>query len=292
MTPLNFSDKKVILSCAITGVLTDPKVHNVPVTPSEMAQAALDAYNAGASVVHCHFRNQTPGKGALPTWDLKVVAEICHAIKEKVPKIILNLSTGVLGADISGPLACLKEIRPEIAALNAGTLNYLKTKKDGSWAWPPILFDNPVEKITSYLNVMNEYKIRPECECFDTGILRSVSMFKENGLLQDPINISLVMGVNSGMPAKASWLPLLIEEMPEKAQWQVIGIGQKEVWPLYRRACELGGHLRSGVEDTFYLPSGEKTSSNGKLIEELAAIVKQCGREIASTSEARAIYGI
>lgn len=289
---MNPTSQKVILTCALTGVLTDPKVHNVPVTPEEMAQAALDAYNAGASVVHCHFRNQAPGKGAFPTWDVKVVSEICHAIRNKVPEIILNLSTGVLGPDISGPLACLKEVRPEMAALNAGTLNYLKTKKDGTWAWPPMVFDNPVEKINGYINVMREYGIRAECECFDTGILRSISMFKMNGMLADPINISLVMGVNSGMPSKPAWLPLLIEEMPAGAQWQVIGIGQQEVWPLYKRACELGGNLRTGVEDTFYLPNGEKTSSNGKLVQELAMVVKQSGRQVATAKEARMMYGI
>ena len=288
----DFQNKKVILTCALTGVLTDPLVHQVPVTPKEMAQAALDAYNAGASVVHCHFRQQAPGKGAFPTWDVGVVSEICHAIKDKVPSIILNLSTGVIGPDISGPLACLREVRPEFAALNAGSLNYLKTKKDGQWAWPPMLFDNTVEKISAYVKVMKECNIRPECECFDTGILRSVGMFKNNGLLSDPINVSLVMGVNSGMPAKPAWLPLLIDEMPAGTQWQVIGIGQQEVWALHRRACELGGHLRTGVEDTFYLPNGEKTNSNGKLVEELALVVKQAGRKVASAQEARVIYGL
>jgi uncharacterized protein (DUF849 family) len=139
---------------------------------------------------------------------------------------------------------------------------------------------------------MKDFNIRPECECFDTGIVRSIGMFKQNGLLHDPINISLVMGVNSGMPSKPSWLPLLIEEMPANSQWQVIGIGQQEVWPLYKRACELGGHLRTGVEDTFYLPNGEKTSSNGKLVQALANVVKECGRSVATAQEARQIYGL
>ena len=285
-------DQKVILTCAITGVLTDPKTHGVPVTPKEMADAAQEAYNAGASVVHCHFRRQEPDKGAFPTWDVAVVSEICQAIKERVPEIILNMSTGVLGADISGPVNCLKAVKPEIAALNSGSLNYLKTKKDGSWAWPPMLFDNPVEKVAGFLKVMNENNIRPECECFDTGILRSIAMFKSTGLLHGPLNISLVMGVNSGMPSKPAWLPLLLDEMPEGAQWQVIGIGQKEVWDLHRAACGLGGNLRTGVEDTFYLPNGEKTQSNGKLVEALASIVREHGRKVASPAEARAIYGI
>ncbi|HAZ14555.1 MAG: hypothetical protein A2X86_15600 [Bdellovibrionales bacterium GWA2_49_15] len=281
-----------VISCAITGLLTDPKMHKVPVTPKEMADAALEAYNAGASVVHCHFRRQEPGKGAFPTWEVAVVSEICEAIRSAVPKMLINMSTGVMGPDISGPVACLKAVRPEIAAMNSGTLNYLKTKKDGTWAWPPILFDNPVEKITAFLKAMKENNVRPECECFDTGILRSISMYKSTGLLSDPINISLVMGVNSGMPAKPSWLPLLLEEMPPKAAWQVIAIGQEEVWPLLRRACELGGHVRTGLEDTFYLPSGEKTYSNGKLVEALARVVKDAGQSVATVEEARKIYGL
>ncbi|MEK6624554.1 MAG: 3-keto-5-aminohexanoate cleavage protein [Bdellovibrionota bacterium] len=282
----------VVISCAITGLLTDPKMHKVPVTPKEMAAAALEAYNAGASVVHCHFRRQEPDKGAFPTWEVGVVSEICDAIRSAVPEMLINMSTGVMGPDISGPVACLKAVRPEIAAMNSGTLNYLKTKKDGTWAWPPILFDNPVDKITAFLKAMKEYNVRPECECFDTGILRSISMFKSNGLLSDPINISLVMGVSSGMPAKPSWLPLLLEEMPPKAAWQVIAIGQEDVWPLLRRACELGGHVRTGLEDTFYLPNGEKTYSNGKLVEALAKVVKETGQSVATVAEARQIYGL
>lgn len=285
-------DKPVILTCALTGVLTDPKSHRVPVSPKEMADAAAEAWDAGATVVHCHFRNQDPGKGALPSWDLDVVSSICEAIKARVPEIIINMSTGVLGPDISAPLACLEALKPEVAALNAGSLNYLKAKKDGSWAWKPILFDNPIEKIKSFLDVMNRHNILPECECFDTGIVRSVKILEQAGMLKAPINLSLVMGVASGMPANPKWLPLLLEEMPERTNWQVIGIGRQEVWQLHRRACELGGHLRTGLEDTFYLPNGDKTSSNGKLVESLADIVSASGRRVASIAETRALYAI
>ena len=282
--------QKAILTCAITGVLTDPKMHHVPVTAEEMASAALEAWNAGATVVHCHFRDQGEGKGALPTWEPEVVAQICDAIRTKVPGILINMSTGVLGKDISGPLACMKRVRPEIAALNMGSLNYLKAKEDGTWAWPPMLFDNKVEKIQGYLEVMNELNILPECECFDTGIVRSINMFEKVGLLKKPLNVSLVMGVSSGMPAKAAWLPLLLEELPKHAQWQAIAIGRTEVWNVHRKTAELGGHLRTGLEDTFYLPSGDKTFSNGRLIEELAKMVKQAGRDVASIEDTRKIY--
>ena len=283
----NPSDKAIV-TCALTGLLTDPKRHPVPVTPQEMAAAARDAFNAGASIMHCHFRDQRDGLGHLPTWDPETVNTIAEAIREACPGVILNFSTGVMGPDISGPAACLKRSKPEMAALNAGSLNYLKVRSNGQWAWPPLLFDNPISKIEGFLEVMNQEGIVPECECFDTGILRSIAMFQKNGMLASPIHISLVMGVASGMPAKASWLPLLIEEMPPNTQWQTIVIGREEVWHVHRASAELGGHLRTGVEDTFYLPDGSKTSGNGELIETLVQYAREAGREIASPEEARA----
>ncbi|MGV3524706.1 MAG: 3-keto-5-aminohexanoate cleavage protein [Candidatus Sericytochromatia bacterium] len=283
---------KAIVTCALNGVLTNPETHPVPVTPAQMADAAEEAYNAGASVVHCHFRQQEPGKGALPSWDPEVVAACCDAIRERVPELIINMSTGIVGPEIAGPLACLERVKPEMAALNAGSLNYLKTRADGSWAWKPMLFDNPVAKIEAFLRVMQAHGIVPECECFDTGIVRSLKMFQASGLLSGPLHASLVMGVASGMPAKASWLPLLLEELPAGAHWQVIAIGRQEIWDLHRACAELGGHVRTGLEDTFYLPSGETTRSNGALIEALVQVVQQSGRAVASPAEAREMLGV
>jgi uncharacterized protein (DUF849 family) len=283
---------KAVITCALTGVLTNPAQHPVPVTPEQMAREAYDAYNAGATVMHCHFRNQTPGLGHLPSWEPDVAGAICDAIRARCPGVIINMSTGTIGDDISGPVACLDRVRPELAALNAGSLNYLKIKQDGTWAWPPILFDNPVEKVERFIAAMRRSGTIPECECFDTGIVRSVAMFVQAGLIEAPADVSLVMGVASGMPAKASWLPLLIEEMPPGARWQVIAIGRAEVWALHRRAAELGGHLRSGLEDTFYLPGGARAPGNGALIEALAGVARETGREVATVDEARRIIGL
>ncbi len=283
--------QKTIVTAALNGVHTDPKNFPVPVTPEEMAQAAEEAWNAGATIVHCHFRDQREGRGALPTWDLPTVEAICGAIRARVPKLLINMSTGVLGPDISGPVACLEKIKPDMAAMNAGSLNYLKTKNDGSWAWKPMLFDNPIEKISGFLEVMNRNGIIPECECFDTGIVRSIAMLEQVGLLKPPYGISLVMGVASGMPAKPQWLPLLVDELPRGANWQLIAIGRSEVWELQRKACELGGHVRTGVEDTLYLPNGEKTFSNGKLVQALVQLVREAGSDVASPEETREILG-
>ncbi len=206
---------KVVVTCALTGVLTDPAKFKVPVTPAEMADAAEQAYNAGASVVHCHFRDQGEGMGAFPTWDLKTVGDILAAIKERVPDIMICMSTGVMGDDLSGPLGCLETFKPELAACNAGTLNYLKIRKDGNWAWPPTLFDNPVEKVKAFLDVMQPNNIIPEFECFDTGIVRSVKLYKANKMFAGDAHLSFVMGVDSGMPANPDLIPILVKELPK-----------------------------------------------------------------------------
>ncbi len=284
--------RKVVLTCALTGVLTDPEIHQVPVTPEQMADHAEQAWNAGATIVHLHFRDQSPGLGRYPSWEPEVALAVSEAIRARCPRLLQNFSTGVFGDDLSGPLSCLRAGRPELAALNAGTLNYLKLRSGGQWAWPPMMFDNPVDKIERFLEVMNELNIIPECECFDTGIVRSVAMFHQRGMLHDPVHLSLVMGVASGMPADPRWLPLLADEMPPGALWQVIAIGRQEVWALHRRAVELGGHVRTGLEDTFYLPDGSKTGSNGALVEALADVVRAAGEEVAGIDDTRAILGL
>ncbi len=284
--------EKAILTCALTGVLTNPAQYPVPVTPEEMADAAEQAWNEGAVIVHCHFRDQREGMGFLPTWNVDDVSAIIGAIKERTPDMIINMSTGVGGPDISGPVACLEALEPELAACNAGSLNYLKQKSDGTWAWPPNLFDNPVEKVGQFLDVMTANNIVPEFECFDTGIVRSVAMYKKADMFKGNPHISLVMGVASGQAAKPEWLPLLIEEMLPGTHWQVIAVGRREIWDLHRRALELGGDVRTGVEDTFYLPDGKRARNNGDLVKALAGVTREVGRDIATAEEAREILGI
>ena len=287
-------EEKVVVTCALTGVLTDPNKFNVPVTPEEMAEATAQAYNAGASIMHCHFRDQRDGMGALPTWDLNTVGDILAAIKARVPDIIICMSTGVIGDDLSGPLSCLEAFKPEMAACNAGTLNYLKIRKDGAWAWPPILFDNPVEKIKRFLDVMTANQIIPEFECFDTGIVRSVGMFKANAMFDGEPHVSFVMGVDSGMPANPDLIAILKGELLENSHWQVIatGPGREKIWNLHRRCLELGGDVRTGLEDTFHLPNGDRANDNGRLVEALVNIAREVGREPASPAEARQMLGL
>lgn len=282
---------KVILTCSLNGVLTDPRTHPVPYTPEDMARSALQARDAGAAIVHIHLREQQFGR--FPSWDPQLARDIVSAIRHAAPDLLINMTTGVVGDDISGPVGVLEATLPEMAALNAGSLNYLKLKSDGQWAWPPMLFDNPVAKVQSFLDAMHRLHIRPECECFDIGIIRSVAMFAQAGMFKDtPYTVSLVQGVSSGMPARADLLPILLDELPPGAPWQSIVIGRQEVWPIHRRTAELGGNLRVGLEDTFYLPDGSRAAENGPLIAALARVAREAGREPASCAEARAALGL
>jgi 3-keto-5-aminohexanoate cleavage enzyme len=283
---------KAVVTCALTGVLTDPGQHHVPVTPEEMAREARAAYEAGAAIVHVHFRQQAPGKGHLPSWEPAVAREIAAAIRDSCPGVIFNQSTGVVGPDIEGPVACMRAIRPEIAACNAGSLNYLKVRSDGTWAWRPMLFDNPVEKVQAFLAAMAESGALPEFECFDVGIVRCVEMYARTRLYTGHLDYNFVMGVESGMPADPELLPILARLVVPTSTWQVTAIGRAPIWALHRRAAELGGHLRTGLEDTFYLPDGTKATSNGPLIEALVSVARDAGREIASPAEARKILGL
>jgi 3-keto-5-aminohexanoate cleavage enzyme len=287
-----------ILTCALTGVLTDPAQHPVPVTPAQMAAQARDAFNAGASVMHVHVRMQEPGMGRLPSWDPGVAEDVAGAIRAACPGVIINLSTGVIGKDISGPAACIRRVRPETAACNAGTLNYLKLKEDGQWAWPPMVFDNPVAKIQQFLDVMDECGVHPEFECFDVGLVRSVALYLKAGMVKPAHGrphrpeVNFVMGVASGMPCDADLLALLPRWLVPGAVWQATLIGRAEIWPVHQQAAELGGMLRTGLEDTFYLPGGERASGNGPLIEALAACARHAGREVASPAQARQLLGL
>lgn len=278
--------EKAIITCALNGVLTDPARHPVPVTPEQCAESAREAMEAGAAIIHVHYRDQRPGKGHLPSWDPAVAGEIVAAIRAACPGIIINSTTGVPGPDYDGPLAVLRALAPEIGACNAGSLNYLKLRADGAWAWPPMLFDNTPTKVQDFLDVMADTGTLPEFECFDTGIVRSVAMYIRHGMAERA-QYNLVMGVASGMPVDARLLEILMDYLLPGARWQATLIGRAEIWEVHARAAALGGMLRTGVEDTFYLPGGAKTGSNGALVAALAGIARAEGRGVAAPDEAR-----
>jgi uncharacterized protein (DUF849 family) len=158
-----------------------------------------------------------------------------------------------------------------------------------------MVFDNQVAKVQQFLDVMEECNVHPEFECFDVGIVRSVGMYLKAGMLKPAMGraeYNLVMGVASGMPCDADLLALLPRWMAPGSVWQTTLIGRTEIWPVHQKTADLGGMLRTGLEDTFYLPSGERAQGNGELITALAACARNAGRAVATPAEARVLLGL
>jgi uncharacterized protein (DUF849 family) len=277
----------VVLTCALTGVLANRKqCPGIPYTPEEIGEEARRAYEAGAVVTHIHARNDDGS----PTFSPKVFARIKEEVQKRSP-IILNFSTGVLGDDIADPVATIKEVRPAIAALNMGTMNYAKysaTKKDLVF---DMVFDNKYEKIIRFLKAMNEAGVKPELECFDTGHTAGIKPLLDMGLLKEPLQFSFIVNVLGGIPPHVESLQLQTKIMPPGSEWEVIGISHCQ-WRMLAAALVLGGNIRCGLEDHLYLPNGEMAKSNGELVEVAARMTRDVGRKLATVEQAREILSL
>ena len=271
---------KVILSCALTGAVTSKKhCPAIPYTPVEIAEEAKRAYEAGASIVHVHARNDDGS----PTWSKETFAAIMEETKRRCP-VLINWSTG--GA---GPMKDRVEhlqSRPHIAALNMGSMNYAKWNAEKKQFAFNFVFTNSFDDIVAFAKGMKENNIKPEMECFDVGHTNSHRVLADMGLIAAPYHFSFIMGVLGGIPATARHLAFQADNAPRGSRWKVIGIS-REQWPLAMAALALGGDVRVGLEDNFYLPGGEMARSNGELVAAAAELVKLSGRSVASVDEAK-----
>jgi uncharacterized protein (DUF849 family) len=279
-------DDKVVITAALTGVAANrDQCKWIPYTPQEIADEALACYNAGASVVHIHAREDDGS----PSWRVEVFREIMEETRKRCP-IIINFSTGAVLVERDARIAHIKELKPEIAALNMGTMNYAKyspRRKDFVFS---VVFHNPFEDIRFFLDTMSKNDIKPECECFDLGHLESIFPLMDMGVLTN-FQVSLIMGVVGGMAATARNLAHVASVVPPDVAWEVIGIGQEQ-WVLIATALALGGNIRVGLEDNFYLAPGEMAQGNGPLVEKAVRMTRDVGREPATVEEARAILKV
>jgi 3-keto-5-aminohexanoate cleavage enzyme len=274
---------KVIVSCALTGAVTTKKhCPAIPYTPEEIGEEARRAYDAGAAIVHVHARSDD---GA-PTWDVGVFRRIQEEIKKRCP-VLINWSTGGLGP-MEERVAHVIELRPHIAALNMGSMNYAKWRKDRKDFAFKFIFANDFDDIIAYGHAFQKAGTKAEMECFDTGHVASYEVLEDLGLLQAPYHFSFVMGVLGGIPATARHLGFQAQNVPSGSRWKVVAISKAQ-WPMCMAALGLGGDIRVGLEDNFYLPSGQMAASNGELVEQAASLVKLSGRAVASVDEARQI---
>jgi uncharacterized protein (DUF849 family) len=282
-------DDPVVITCSISGSLANrDQCPAIPYTPAEYAAEARRIVDEGGVMIHIHARRPD----GTPSYEVEDFAAIAHAIGDEVgDAAIINFSTGAMGVSLEKRIAYLRELRPEVAALNMGSMNYAKYSARRKEFVFQAVFANPFEEITAFLEVMNEAGIKPEHECFDVGHVGSLAPLLDMGALHPPLHVSCVMGVTGGIPPTARNLATMADNVPAGAHWGVIGIGRPQ-WMLVAAALTLGGSIRVGLEDNFYLPDGTMATSNGELIARARRLTEDVGRRPATVDEARAQLGL
>ena len=278
---------KTVISAALTGVLaTREQCPAIPYTPKEIAEEAGRAAQEGAAIVHIHAR--TPDGG--PDWSAETFAEIYTEVRARTD-VIVNFSTGAVGIPAEERIAHIRELKPEIAALNMGSMNYAMYSERRREFIHDHVFANPFRDIRFFLETMNSSGVRPELECFDAGHIGNTRPLVHQGVLKPPYQFSLIMGVLGGIPASTRHLVDQVDSLPGDSHWQVIGISLAQ-WPLVAAAIAMGGNVRVGLEDNFYVEEGHMAKSNGELVAKAARMSRDLGREVASPAEARLLLGL
>jgi uncharacterized protein (DUF849 family) len=220
---------------------------------------------------------------------------ITEAILAEVGDVVVNYSTGAIGVPIAKRLEYLRELRPDVAALNMSSMNYAKYSRRRKDFVFKAVFENSFDTIIEFLTTMRELGIKPEHECFDAGHVANLDPLIDMGLVSEPHQISLVMGVTGGIRPNARNVALMAEQIPggpeRGANWQVIGVSRDQ-WRLLAASLNLGGNVRAGLEDNLYLPNGEMARSNGELIAKARQMAEDVGRRVATVAEAREMLGI
>jgi 3-keto-5-aminohexanoate cleavage enzyme len=282
----------VVISCSISGVIANrDQCPAIPYTPQEYAAEARRAVDEGASQIHIHARKPD----GTPSYEVEDFRAITEAILAEVGDVIVNYSTGAIGVPIEKRLEYLRELRPDVAALNMSSMNYAKYSRRRKDFVFKAVFENSFDTIIELLTAMRDLGVKPEHECFDAGHVANLDPLIDMGLLEPPLQISLVMGVNGGIRPTPRNVTAMSDQIPGgpegESQWQVIGISRDQ-WKLLASSLVLGGNVRAGVEDNLYLPDGEMAKSNGELIAKARQMAEDVGRRAASVAEARELLGV
>lgn len=270
--------EKLIITAAICGAEVTKKDNpNVPYTVKEIAKEAKKAYEAGASIIHLHVREDN----GTPTQSFERFKECIDAIKKECPDVIIEPSTGgAVGMDNDERLSPVF-LKPEIASLDCGTCNFGKND----------IFVNTEETIRYFAKKMNEFEVKPEIEVFDKGMIDTALRLYREKLLKAPLQFNFVMGVRGGINASLMDLAFMKASIPEGSAFTVTGIGKAQ-FTMAAMTIAAGGHVRVGFEDNIYIRKGVLAKSNGEMVEKAVRISKEIGREIATPKEAREILGL
>lgn len=280
-------ERPCMITCALSGVVANrAQCAAIPYTPEEYAAEAKRAYEAGSAVVHLHARTT---EGA-PSYEVSDYQNIYDAVTAACP-VIINFSTGAISITTEQKTAHIKAVKPAIGALNMGSMNYAKyNPKKQSFVFE-FVFSNPFSEIIQIVEAMNKVGTKPELECFDTGHIGNAYPLIDMGLLKPPYQFSLIMGVLGGIPPTTSNLLKMVDMLPPQSDWELIGISLDQ-WRLVAAAIGIGGNVRVGLEDNFYVEPGQMAESNGDLVAKAARMVRDQGRKVATVEECRERLGL
>ena len=270
---------KLIVCAAITGSsITREQTPYIPITPEEIADSAVEAWRAGAAIVHIHVRDPKTGLGAQ---DFGFFKQVTSSIREQC-NVILNLTTsGIPGRNLPPEERMVSlELSPELASFDAGSL-HLGDR----------LFTNPPDFLELMARRMQERGVKPELEIFDVGMISNCLRLLEKGLLESPLHFQFVLGARGGSPGTPKSLLHMLEMVPPDSTWSVAGIGRTQL-PLAMMSMIMGGHVRMGLEDNIYYSRGVLANSNAQLVERVVRITREFDRELATPDEAREILGL
>ncbi len=268
--------EKLIITVGITGSrITRKQTPYIPITPEEIARSGIEAWKAGASILHIHVRDPETGLG---TQKLELFKEVVDRIRSETDAILCLTTSGIPGQNlpISERLLPLS-LQPELVSFDAGSINMGEH-----------VFLNPQEFLDTLAKATLEKGIKPELEIFEVGMVYTCLRYLEKGLLKPPLHFQFVLGTPNGMPATVKSLLHLTEIIPRDSTWSVIGVGAGQL-PMAMVAMTMGGHVRVGLEDNIYYSKGILAKSNAELVERVVRISHEFGREIATPDEARRI---
>jgi 3-keto-5-aminohexanoate cleavage enzyme len=272
-------NRAIIITCAITGSV--PQKHDnpgVPITPSEQIESTHEAFDAGASIVHIHVRNDD----GTPTSDLDRFHKVISGIKKFCPGMIIQSSTGGRGRDASERGSSLV-LNPDMASLATGSVNF-----------PNSVYQNSPDLIHDLAKTMLERKIKPEIEIFDLSMIYGTYRLVQLGLIETPVHMQFIFGIKNGLPPEKEILEIFINESERYlpgSTWTASGIGKYQL-EMARLSISLGGHIRTGLEDNIRLDYNTLAPSNASLVLQAAGLCEELGYSVASIHEARQLLGL
>lgn len=296
--------RKVIITAAITGGIHTPGMSPyLPITPEEIINDAVEAYKAGASVVHIHARDPETGR---PNSNIEILTEIVEGIRGQCDLAICITTGGAMGMTLEERIAVVPALKPELASCNAGSVNFVLTRATKrlipQFEWEikyledtyDMVFTNTFQGIEYYINTMNENDTLPEFEIYDVGMINNIAYFKKEGIITKPIYIQFVMGILGGIPATIDNLLFMLKEAKRLIgdfHWSVCAAGRHQV-PMTTAALTLGGNVRVGLEDSLFIGPGTLAKSSAEQVTLIREIAERLSLEISTPDEAREILGL